>query len=318
VFALPEITGVLAFAWCCHRLLRALALEPHALADGPWPQWRKIADVGLHNFGYTLLAAPPQGYFMKVVTAAYLPLEIVAAYGFFVSVAEKARQYIPLHFFYGMLEPVLVAAYLKDRNFSTLSRHCALLYKSNLLMMVPAIVCVAVAGDALVDVAAGGKFHGLSWILLLLLVQLTSGSHVLLLQLILNSVERSKLLLQGSLVALPVMLVAMAVAAYTVPLALPFTPILFSLTMNFFIVRRLARHGFPYHILSSPMLAGILCCGGVAYAVTKGLMLASPFALGALATVLASGAAVGIIYVSSIWISRTVDADEVQLIKSFF
>jgi hypothetical protein len=66
------------------------------------------------------------------------------------------------------------------------------------------------------------------------------------------------------------------------------------------------------------MLAGILCCGGVAYAVTKGLMLASPFALGALATVLASGAAVGIIYVSSIWISRTVDADEVQLIKSLF
>lgn len=318
VFALPEITGVLAFAWCTHRLLRALALEPHAIADGPWPQWGKIADVGMHNFGYTLLAAPPQGYFMKVVTAAYLPLEIVAAYGFFVSVAEKARQYIPLHFFYGMLEPVLVAAYLKDRNFGTLSRHCALLYKSNLLMMVPAIVCVAVAGDALVDVAAGGKFHGLSWILLLLLVQLTSGSHVLLLQLILNSVERSKLLLQGSLVALPVMLMAMAVAAYTVPLALPFTPILFSLTMNFFIVRQLARHGFPYHILSWPMLAGILCCGGVAYAVTKGLMLASPFALGALATVLVSGAAVGLIYVSSIWISRTVDADEVQLIKSLF
>jgi pyruvyl transferase EpsO len=317
-FAIPEVSGVLAFAWCIARLLRALAAEPHPVADGPWPQWDKMVGVGVHNFGYTLLAAPPQGYFMKVVTAAYLPLDIVAAYGFFVSVAEKARQYIPLHFFYGMLEPVLVAAYLKDRDFNTLSRHCALLYKSNLLMMVPAIVCVAVAGDPLVDVAAGGKFHGLSWILLLLLVQLTSGSHVLLLQLILNSVERSKILLQCSLVALPVMLAAMAVAAYTVPLALPFTPILFSLTMNFAIVRQLARHQYPYHILSWTMLAGIICCGGVAYVVVKGLMLASPYALSSLTTVVLAMLAVGVVYVLSLWGSRTIDAGEVQLIKSLF
>ena len=248
LFTVPELLGVLAFVFVVQHHLRTVEKEmPHRMdATGNWPEWRKVGAVGLHNFGFTILAAPPQGYFMKMLTAAFLPAEIVAAYGFFISIAEKVRQYIPMYFFYGLLEPVMIASYLKDRDFPALSERCKLLYKTNLLLMALAIACAAAGGEACLDVMTGGKFVGLSWILPLVLVQLTVGSHVVLLQLLLNSIEESQNLIRATAVALPVMLVAMALAATVSPIGLLYTPVLFSLCMNSYIVYRLRRGSFVY------------------------------------------------------------------------
>lgn len=256
IFAVPELLGVLAFAWVLRKHLSDIdaarggtfsGSAGRESADGErWPEWGRVSAVGMHNFGFTLLAAPPQGYFMKMLTAAYLPIEIVAAYGFFISVAEKIRQYIPMYFFYGLLEPVMIASYLKDRNFAALSERCQVLYKTNLLLMALAVAISAAAGDAGLAIATGGKFQGLSWILPLVLVQLTIGSHVVVLQLLLNSLEQSKTLIMASTFALPIMLIAMALVVHVHPVWLLFTPLLFSFCMNFYIVYKLAQGNHPY------------------------------------------------------------------------
>ncbi len=248
LFTVPELLGVIAFALVLHVHLRTLEAQtpPRSDATGDWPDWNKVAAVGFHNFGFTILAAPPQGYFMKMLVAAFLPVEVVAAYGFFVSIAEKVRQYIPMYFFYGLLEPVMIASYLKDRDFTALAERCRLLYKTNLLLMGLAIACAAACGETSLAVMTGGKFIGLSWILPLVLMQLTIGSHVVLLQLLLNSVEQSQNLIRATIVALPIMLAAMALAALFLPIGLLYTPILFSLCMNSYIVFRLRRSNFAY------------------------------------------------------------------------
>jgi pyruvyl transferase EpsO len=316
VFAIPEVIGVIWFVMVIKSHLRWLSNPEHPGITGErWPNWGKVADVGLHNYGFTLLAAPPQGYFMKLLTSAYLTAEVVAAYGFFISIAEKVRQYIPLHFFYGLLEPMMVASYLKDRDFSMLSKRCQLLYKSNLLLMVPAIAWVAVAGDPIVSIMTGGKFYGLSWILLLVMVQLTIGSHVVLLQLILNSLEKSGLLMTASIVALPVMLLSMAVAATTLPIWLLCTPLLFSLVVNLYILLQLA---VAHHYYQPPwkMLVGVSLSGALAYVAIVLLGVAVPFESTQMMTAIGTFIGVLTVYCLLIWLSKIIDKSDIALIKS--
>lgn len=315
VFAIPEVIGVAWFVVVIKRHLQGLSnLDRTETTKAHWPNWGNVADVGMHNYGFTLLAAPPQGYFMKLLTSAYLSAEVVAAYGFFISIAEKARQYIPLHFFYGLLEPMMVASYLKDRDFSALSQRCQMLYKSNLLLMVPAIAWVAVAGDPIVSVMTGGKFQGLSWILLLVMVQLTIGSHVVLLQLILNSLEKSRLLISASIVALPVMLLSMAISVQISPIWLLCTPILFSLVMNLYILLQLAIAKHPYKP-SWKMLSGVSLSGLAAFVVNDLFGVVIPFESTQIMTAITTFLGVLTVYSLLIWLSRTIVRSEIDLIK---
>lgn len=315
VFAIPEVIGVIWFVVAIKRHLRGLSSQEHSGVPGErWPNWGNVTEVGMHNYGFTLLAAPPQGYFMKLLTSAYLPAEVVAAYGFFISIVEKARQYTPLHFLYGLLEPMMVASYLKDRDFSALSKRCHLLYKSNLLLMVPAIAWVAVAGDPIVSVMTGGKFQNLSWILLLVMVQLTIGSHVLLLQLILNSLEKSKILITASMVALPVMLLSIAISVEISPIWLLCTPILFSLVMNLYIVLQLAIANHTYKP-SWKMLGGVSLSGLAAFVVIDLLSEAMPFESTQIMMAIARILGVLTVYSLLIWLSKTIDKSEIDLIK---
>lgn len=316
VFAIPEVIGVVCFIVVIKRHLHGLSNPVQTEATkAHWPNWGNVTDVGMHNYGFTLLAAPPQGYFMKLLTSAYLSAEVVAAYGFFISIAEKARQYIPLHFFYGLLEPIMVASYLKDRDFSALSQRCQLLYKSNLLLMVPAIAWVAVAGDPIVGLMTGKKFQGLSWILLLVMVQLTIGSHVVLLQLILNSLEKSKLLISAGLVALPIMLIAMAMAILTAPIALLISPILFSIVMNAYILFRLSSLSYPYYP-SRQMIGGIILSGMISYAFVNFMVVQEPWNLNSLMLTTLSLFLVVLIYATFLWLMRMVSSNEINLVTS--
>lgn len=316
IYALPEALGVVGLVLAIRQHLRGLFdPQPSELKGGHWPEWGKVAETGLHNYGFTLLAAPPQGYFMKVLTAAYLPVEVVAAYGFFISMAEKARQYIPLHFFYGLLEPMLIAGYLKDRDFSKLSQRCQLLYKSNLLLMVPVIAWVAVAGDPLVAILTGGKFQDYSWILILVMLQLAIGSHVVLLQLILNSLEKSKALITASLVALPVLMLAMAIAVLTRPIWLLGSPILFSLAMNACIIFHLTRGNHPYQP-SWKMLGGVSLSGLAAFAAVEILGAAMPWKSTPVMTAIVAWCGVMTVYCLLIWLSKAIDRSEMELVKS--
>ncbi len=316
ICAIPETLGVAGFIVVIRQYLQKL---PHKEliedADPDWPDYGKVTEVALHNYSFTLLAAPPQGYFMKVLTAAYLPVELVAAYGFFISVAEKVRQYTPLHFFYGLLEPVMIAGYLKDRDFSALCRRCQLIYKLNLLLMVPAVAWVAVAGDSIVGLITGGKFHGLSWILVLVMVQLTIGSHVVLLQLILNSLEKSRLLIEGSMYALPAMMIAIVVSIFIKPIYLLFTPLLFSMVMNSYLIFQLSVSNHPYQP-SRKMLGGVLLSGAITFAAmtlagVENIWMQSPVEHGVLTLV-----SVMLVYSLSIWGVRAIDGAEIMMVKS--
>ena len=259
MMALPEMLSIIALVWVQRWHIKHIPEHPSQTTT-LWPDWKAMRHMALHNYGFTLLAAPPQGYFVKMLAAIFLPTQMVAAYGFFVSLAEKARQYIPLHFFYNLIEPVMVGNYLQHKDFNKLTKFCQWLYKSNLLILVPAIVWIAVAGSHLVDLLTAGKYHSYVWILLLVMVQLTIGSHVVLLQLILNAINKSVWLMRAGVFALFGLLLFWFVALPLQPSTLFFGPVLFSLVCNIYIIRKLNHSGYAYG-LTWQVFTGVLAAG---------------------------------------------------------
>jgi pyruvyl transferase EpsO len=147
------------------------------------------------------------------------------------------------------------------------------------------------------------------------MVQLTIGSHVVLLQLILNSLEKSGLLMTASIVALPVMLLSMAVAATTLPIWLLCTPLLFSLVVNLYILLQLA---VAHHYYQPPwkMLAGVSLSGALAYVAIVLLGVAVPFESTQMLTAIGTFIGVLTLYFLLIWLSKIIDKSDIALIKS--
>lgn len=236
IMAIPELVLVFTLAVALGWNLRSP--EPNNTSsltpptDG-WPNRSEVTALAGHSFGFNLLASPPQGYFMRTIVAATLPAETVAAFGFFSNLIDRIRAYLPMQLMYNLVEPVLVARYLEDKDEQALTRNIGLMYKANLLIIVMALLFLAIGGQAAVSLLTAGKYVDQTWILSLLVVQIALGSHVLAIQLLVNVLKKNKLLSLSAAIALGVMLafLALALAGKQATLVL-FGTLAYSLAMN--------------------------------------------------------------------------------------
>ena len=325
VMAVPEMLGVLVFVLVLMHYLSKLNVAQQAEYQREaatiskaqnWPDWSAIAHMATHNYGFTLLAAPPQGYFMKMIAAIFLPTQMVAAYGFFISIAERARQYIPLHLLYNLIEPVMIGHYIQNRSFPVLNQRCQLLYKSNLLILIPLLAWIAAAGPFIIASLTGGKFQEYNWLLMVVVLQLTVGSHVVLLQLILNSVGASQLLVKAGFYALFGMGLFLVVALNIHVQLLVIAPLVFSLVCNVYIIQALNREGYPYQLSRQLFLgataSGTIACFTVYLAIHQTYL--ATFNTHLLTIV--SGALILLIYFACLYFFKAIRADEMHLVKS--
>jgi O-antigen/teichoic acid export membrane protein len=250
IMAAPEMIGALILMGAVHLHLSALGRDAHAAAETPgatWPVWREVADMALHNYGYNLLTAPPQGYFMRMLAAAVLPVPFVAGYGFFLSLFERVQPYLPLQLMYGMTEPVLIAGYVRDKHFDKLCQRSQFLFKANLLLLVPFLVWLAATTPDFTLVLTGGKFAEYSWLLFVIALQFVMGSHAVTSQLIVNAVGKSAILLKSGshgLVAMISTLGLMVATGHSQYIAV--SPVVYSIVNNLTIVTTLRHGGYDY------------------------------------------------------------------------
>ena len=321
IMAIPEIAGVFVFFIVIlnetntKKNSAQIKIHSKISAENSWPNWNEIITMAGHNYGFTLLAAPPQGYFMKMLAAVFLPTQMVAAYGFFISIAERVRQYIPLHLLYNLIEPVMIGNYLQNRDFAALNKRCQLLYKSNLILLIPVLAWVGAAGIFIITTLTGGKYQEYLWLLMVVMLQLTVGSHVVLLQLILNSVGKSALLMRAGVIALIGMALFLALAMLFNVQFLVFGPIVFSIICNANIIHALKNQGYPYK-LSWQLFWGTGISGIIAFlvgglAVKQNLLINQPIIISII-----SGAVVAVVYMACLYFFKAIHLDEIRLVKS--
>jgi pyruvyl transferase EpsO len=249
LMAIPDGVGVLILVLVIHRYLTRLAAVQHGsqMQAAAWPSWPQVRRLSLDNYGYNLVAALPQGSSMIILAAALLAAPFVAAYGFYVNLIDRLKQYLPLQFMLNLAEPVLIAGYVKDKDFGRLWRHNQLLYKSNLMLLMPGLAWIAAIAPQMTSVLTGGKYAEYAWVLPILILQLALGSHATIIQIIINAVGKSEILSLSGCSAL----LAMAAAIGAVMVGghyeyLIVTPLVYEIVNNAVAMWGLRQRGFRY------------------------------------------------------------------------
>lgn len=317
IMTLPELACALAFVLVLRRRLGGAPAPDEVAFDPAWPDWRALLRVARDNYGYAVLAAPPQGFSMRLFAAALMPTEFVAAFGFFLTLVERARQFVPVYFLYNLMEPMVVATYLRERDFGALNRKVQTLYKLNSLVLLPAVAVLAVAGDAVVAVLAGGRYTAQAWVLVVVVAQVLLGAQALLLQLVLNAAGQSRLLVRGAAFALGVLLALLLGAWAVQPALLVFADIVFTGANCAFIVLALARAGLAYSLPWRHLGRGVMAAAAAVAAGWAARLLLFP-AAAAQPLPLAGGAGLAtlVCYLAALWIARPVDEGDIVLVRT--
>lgn len=255
IMAVPDGIGVLVLAWTIHRHLTHAsggmhyAPQPGRDRDDRWPPWRRVGKLSLDNYGYNLLAALPQGSSMIILAAAMLAAPFVAVYGFYINLIERFRQYLPLQFMLNLAEPVLIAGYVRDRDFARLCHHGRLLYKLNLLLLLPALAWLAAAAAPMTHALTGGKYMEHAWILPVLIAQIALGSHATILQIVVNAIGRSGILTVSGCLALLAMVAAIVLVLFSGAYSwLVAAPLVYEVVNTLTAAALLGKHGWPYSL----------------------------------------------------------------------
>jgi len=287
VMVWPEVLGSAVLLLALRRHLQHLADidTPQATLWPAWPVWRDVRKLMRHNYGYAWLVAAPQANAMIVLAALILSAPQVAAYGFFASIVERLRGYLPLQFMLNLAEPLLVAGYVRDRNFAELCRRSSLLYKVNSVLLLLLVAWSWSIAPALTRMLTGEKYAAYAMILPLLLGQIAMGSCNTVLQIIVNSVGHSAILTRSGSVALASMgLCFGAVALFALdPLLLLATPLVFEAANTAVTLHLLRRAGFPcpwhrlFHakLAAAALVAAFAASRAVAGAGSNGLQVAA-------------------------------------------
>ncbi|RJG01081.1 lipopolysaccharide biosynthesis protein [Noviherbaspirillum sedimenti] len=251
LMALPDGIGALILAWAIHRYMASQGSGTIAAPGNatPWPPWAQVRKLARDNYGYNLLAALPQNTSMIILAAVFLTAPFVAVYGFYIHLLERFKQYLPLQFMLNLAEPVLIAGFVRDGDFGRLSHHSRLLYKCNLLLLMPGLAWIAAIAQPLTHVLTAGKYTEHAWILPLLILQLALGGHATIMQIMINAVGKSGILTISGCLALAAMALAIGVALASGQYAwLVAAPLAYELVNNLVAVGLLGKHGWHYDL----------------------------------------------------------------------
>ena len=196
-----------------HRCVKRL--EPSSSEDRQWqrPAWSLMFRAGGNAWLSNLANLSWGGQVVILLATRLIGAESTAALGFARNLSEQVRRYLPMEFVFGVIRPMLIARFAEDGNVRSLALRAGLMYRANLLFLVPLLVVVGIRGDELCAVLSGGRYGSAHWLLFGWLSVLIFWAHHRLTDLLAHALHQSA---ASRRVALPLMLTSLLLcgAAY--------------------------------------------------------------------------------------------------------
>ncbi len=166
---LGQITWIIAVTECLLALLLLMTLLQEIL------QLRRAqaAKAEALDFGFTLarlakdslstqlaysVALPFRGVFLRLIVASIAPPIVIASFGFFQTMADRAYQFMPMFLMKGMLEPTLASDYAKRKDFSRIRLTVSLLLRTNAVLLAAGLTILLGCGQQVIDLLTNGRY----------------------------------------------------------------------------------------------------------------------------------------------------------------
>jgi O-antigen/teichoic acid export membrane protein len=141
--------------WSWHIRPSADADTRSGAAAGPTAsRWRPYAAA---TWAAHLLGVASGVELVKVLAGSSLGLAAAAPFAFAAALAGVVQRYLPGMLLLGWLRPLLIAARSSGQSAQALAQLGATLFKLNLMLLLPLVCLVVVAGPALVQGLSGGR-----------------------------------------------------------------------------------------------------------------------------------------------------------------
>ena len=191
--------SLLVAAWCLQRHLlqvrraapKAAAVAGDAKLDWTMPAWRDMLRVGRNAWLSNIANLTWSWQAVILLATRTLGPEAAAPLGFARNLAEQVRKYLPSEFLLGIVRTLLVVRYASEQDKARLGLRAGLIYKANLLCLMPLLVLCAVRGAELSAFLSNGRYPDAHWLLTGWLAVLVILAHRRLTDLMAHTLGRS-------------------------------------------------------------------------------------------------------------------------------
>ncbi|MCK9983766.1 MAG: hypothetical protein AzoDbin1_00238 [Azoarcus sp.] len=203
----------LAFAvGCLYRYLHRV--RDGAAEDVLWrpPGWGSLLRSGWNAWLSNLANLCWGGQIVILIATRFMGPETTAALGFTRNLADQVRRYMPMEFLLSIVRTLLIAGYAKNSDVRQLAARAGLVYRANLLFLLPLLVCAVISGKEVVSAISNGQYRSANWFLVGWLSVLVFAAHHKVSDLLAHALDRSDLSRKSSLRLLvtPLLIVAAA------------------------------------------------------------------------------------------------------------
>ena len=258
---------IVAAIFLCRHLM---ACRNDAAVEPDWrlPRWAEMLRAGRNAWLSSLANLSWGGQMVILLVTRLIGPEATAALGFSRNLAEQVRKFMPMDFLLGIIRTLLIARFSDEGNLQKLGARVGLMFKINLLFLLPLLAVVIVRGDEICGLLSGGRYEAAHWPLVGWLSLLVVWAHHRLTDLLAHTLGRSGLTSRASILlgTTPLLLFAVAEARNWVLLFLVL--VIAEAAYSYMVLVRLKTPQWGYHLhwisLTKFGLAALLTCGVVA------------------------------------------------------
>ncbi len=129
---------------------------------------------------------------LNLIVARYLGISEVAIFGFAQSIINLVKKYMPTYLLVGMIRPIFIAQFEKNKDSNEVSYLATFLLKINILILICLIVVIYFTGNDLISFMTNGKYVNISTLLIVLVFLLSLRSFHLVMNIVLTTYEKGK------------------------------------------------------------------------------------------------------------------------------
>lgn len=274
-------------------LVAAIFLRRHLIAcrndpasDPGWrlPPWVDMLRAGRNAWVSNLANLSWGGQVVILMVTRLIGSEATAPLGFSRNLAEQVRKFMPMDFLLGIIRTLLIARFSQDGNLQKLEARAGLIFKANILFLLPLLVVVIVRGEEICSLLSGGRYETARWFLVGWLSVLVVWAHHRLTDVLAHALGRSGLTSRASILlcVTPLLLFVVAEAQHWVLLFLVL--VIAEIAYSYMVLVRLKTLQWRYHLhwisLAKFGLAALLASGIVAAIPERVGIVAALFATG--------------------------------------
>jgi O-antigen/teichoic acid export membrane protein len=174
---------------------------------------REVVGFAWHMAGANVLQAVASAGALRLLVARVLGLDAAGLFAFLQQLVQIVSRYMPAQLLANIIRPMLISRHAAGEA-DIVSRSVALMWKSNMLIVLAGVAALAVVGDALIGLASGGRFAGAGGVMLVMFVGLGASSQGQLVNMAMQIHDQARALRTQSLLFLLVPAAAVAGAAW--------------------------------------------------------------------------------------------------------